>query len=233
MNHCEQYQTIIESYLEGELKESDQILLDEHIQHCAACRDEFQKAQTLALIIGESFQPGRSEESAADSVLNSIAQRPATDKSHSFLTFGKIAATLIMAAGLLLSFHAGRTSAQWQPNNLTQAPYTIQNLRGTVLVRHSNSEIWQSLKAESAVYIDDQFLSTPGAQVTFAADENSFIDLKENSMLELHITPDQTNLHLIRGTLDADLGSPHGPFFVTTPHGQAEALGTEFTIKVN
>ncbi len=233
MNNCEKYKLFIESYIEGELNDSDRIQLDEHIQNCNACRNEFQKAQTMASLLNESFHPERSADLAADSVMASISELPIQKDRRPFLTLGKIAAGFILITGLFLSYQAGQTSMLWKPDNLTQAAYTIDELAGTVLVKHSNSDIWQPLTADSTIYTGDQFLSTPGATVRFGVAENSHIKLEENSMLVLNNTPDKTNLLLIHGTLDADLASPHGPFFVTTPHGQAEALGTEFTVKVD
>jgi hypothetical protein len=42
----------------------------------------------------------------------------------------------------------------------------------------------------------------------------------------------KTQFHLEHGKLAAALESPHPPFFVSTPHGRVEALGTEFTVNV-
>ncbi len=234
MNTCEQYKNFIALYLEGELSDTQQAQLQQHTQICSACRGEYETAKSLAMIINDSFLPQQSDGQAAEAVLTAIKQTPARQKQSSrHWAMSKIAAGIMIAAALLIGFYAGRTSNQWQPDNLIQASYTIQHVEGTVLVKRSNSHVWQPLTIDSAIYSDDQFLSSPGSRVLFAIDEQSHIELKENSMLVLEITPDKTNLHLVHGTLDADLTSPHGPFFVTTPHGRAEALGTEFTVKVD
>jgi hypothetical protein len=149
------------------------------------------------------------------------------------LILKRVAAGLLIAAAVSLSFYAGRSTNISSTDHLTQSCYLIKGLQGTVLVKHSNSQTWYPLTMETAVYVNDQFLSSPDGRVIFAVDEQSSIELKENSMLILDITADKTNLHLVHGTLDADLASPHGPFFVTTPHGRAEALGTEFTVNVD
>ena len=234
MKKCETYQIIIESYIEGELTSADKTRLEEHVKDCPNCRKEYAEAQTLALVLNESFQPETSGEQVADSVMASISELPIHEKGQQpFLTFWKIAAGFMIAAGLCMSFYAGRSTTAWKSTHLTQTPYTISNLHGTVLVKHANSEIWQPLTSDSVIYTDDNFLSAPNSRVCFTLGDKSLIELKENSMLVLDITPDITNLHLVHGTLDADLVSPHGPFFVTTPHGRAEALGTEFTVQVD
>ena len=234
MNNCEKYQLMIESYIEGELTEADKVTLEEHVKDCPACRTEYAEAQTLAIVLDESFQPRETDGQVADSIVTSISNSPVPNKRpHRYPVFAKIAAGLIIAAGLFLSFQAGRISNQFKTYDLTKAPYSIQTLEGTVLVKHANSQTWQPLTADSTIYVDDQFMSSPNSQVKFAIDKQSYIELKENSMLVLEISPDKTNLHLTHGELDADLASPHGPFFVTTPHGRAEALGTKFTVKVD
>jgi ferric-dicitrate binding protein FerR (iron transport regulator) len=43
---------------------------------------------------------------------------------------------------------------------------------------------------------------------------------------------DNTEFSLEHGECTASLQSPHVPFFVRTPHGRVEALGTEFTVTV-
>jgi ferric-dicitrate binding protein FerR (iron transport regulator) len=52
-------------------------------------------------------------------------------------------------------------------------------------------------------------------------------------MLVLELFNGETQFFLEHGECTASLNSPHhGPFFISTPHGQVEALGTEFTVTV-
>jgi ferric-dicitrate binding protein FerR (iron transport regulator) len=62
--------------------------------------------------------------------------------------------------------------------------------------------------------------------------KDSTLELNQNSMLVLKSYNGGTKFHLEHGKLAAALKSPHPPFFVSTPHGQVEALGTEFTVNV-
>jgi ferric-dicitrate binding protein FerR (iron transport regulator) len=101
-----------------------------------------------------------------------------------------------------------------------------------VLVRHPGAKTWLPLATDSVMYVGDELVSAPNAKATFVVGENSTITLSENSMLVLKTVGETTELYLASGCLDAALESPHGPFFVTTPHGRAEALGTEFTVHV-
>ncbi|HUT46836.1 MAG TPA: FecR domain-containing protein [Sedimentisphaerales bacterium] len=50
--------------------------------------------------------------------------------------------------------------------------------------------------------------------------------------LVLKLYNDETQFFLEHGECTASLESPHGPFFISTPNGRVEALGTEFTVTV-
>ena len=51
-------------------------------------------------------------------------------------------------------------------------------------------------------------------------------------MLVLKSYNGQTQFFLQHGECTAALESPHGRFFIETPHVRVEALGTEFTVTV-
>jgi len=144
----------------------------------------------------------------------------------------KAAAGFLLIAAVGLGFLGGRYLPAAATIDAVQTTYQIQAIEGTVLVCHPGQTRWQPLAKDSAIYVGDEILSTPQANVTFAVDDQSTITLSENSMLVLNAVGATTELHLAHGSLDAALESPHGLFFVTTPHGRAEALGTEFTVNV-
>lgn len=238
MNTCKTCQTLIEHYIEGCLDTTAREQLNEHIKDCPACRDEFARAESIEVILKESLNPEQSHQPAIDAVMTSIAQihEHKTESVHSGNFYmgmlAKVAAGFLLIAAVGLGFLGGRYLPAAASIDAVQTAYQIQAIEGTVLVRHPGTTIWQPLTQNSAIYVGDEFLSTPQANVTFVVDDQSTITLSENSMLVLNTVGETTELHLAHGSLDAALESPHGLFFVTTPHGRAEALGTEFTVNV-
>ena len=113
-----------------------------------------------------------------------------------------------------------------------QVPISIGKTEGIVLVRHEGSDVWQILDADSNIYLGDTFHSTAKSACVLRLDAKSTLELNQNSMLVLKEYNGKKEFHLEQGELAADLGSPHGPFFISTPHGRVEALGTEFTVAV-
>jgi ferric-dicitrate binding protein FerR (iron transport regulator) len=84
----------------------------------------------------------------------------------------------------------------------------------------------------SDIYRGDTFHSAPKSALVLEVGNKSTLELNQNSMLVLRLHNGGTRFHLEHGKLAAALQSPHPPFFVSTPHGQVEALGTEFTVNV-
>jgi hypothetical protein len=232
---CKQVQPIFDAMIDGSVTEQQRKQLESHIQTCPECRQNFQTHCTMEMVVGECFTlPGPSDE-MTHSILNRIAnQKPAAASAPRWAmgTFAKIAAGILLVAALGLGFVTGRYPSVASSIDAVPTGYQVQSVEGTVLVRHPGATTWLPLATDSVMVVGDELVSAPKAKATFAVGDNSTITLSENSMLVLKTVGETTELYLASGCLDAALESPHGPFFVTTPHGRAEALGTEFTVHV-
>jgi ferric-dicitrate binding protein FerR (iron transport regulator) len=143
-----------------------------------------------------------------------------------------IAAGVLLAVGLFLGFALGRAGKPARTPLTAQVPISVGKIEGTVLVRHEASDVWQALKSGSNVHLGDTFHSTARSACRLEFKNKSTIDLNQNSMLVLKLYNGETQFFLEHGECTASLESPHGRFFISTPHGRVEALGTEFTVKV-
>jgi ferric-dicitrate binding protein FerR (iron transport regulator) len=232
---CKQFQPIFDAIIDGSLTAQQKRQLESHIETCADCRQAYQTHCTMETVIGECFTlPGPSDE-ITQSIRNRIANtKPAASPAPIWArgTFTKIAAGILLLAALGLGFAAGRYPSVASSIDAAPTAYSVQSVQGTVLVRHLGAKTWLPLATDSTMFVGDELVSAPNAKATFVVGENSTITLSENSMLVLKTVGETTELYLASGCLDAALESPHGPFFVTTPHGRAEALGTEFTVHV-
>lgn len=143
-----------------------------------------------------------------------------------------IAAGILLAVGLFLGFTIGRAGKSvWTPLT-AQVPISAGKIEGTVLVRHEGSDVWQILGVDSNIYIGDTFHSTAKSACALKLSGKSTLELNQNSMLVLKLYNGETQFFLEHGECTASLESPHGRFFISTPHGRVEALGTEFTVTV-
>jgi len=145
-----------------------------------------------------------------------------------------VAAGVLLAVGLLSGFGLGRLSGPGQTVSAvtTQVSIRASDVQGMVLVRHEGSGLWQALEAGSSIHLGDTFHAAANSACILKLDDESTLELNQNSMLVLKSYNGETQFYLEHGELTAALESPHPPFFISTPHGRVEALGTEFTVTV-
>jgi len=232
---CEKYTDLIEKYLSADIEETELDELKDHIKKCESCRKKYKQLSSLEEIVKESFSSATTAKQASESILSKL---PETKRgSSTVLLFSKqtaVAASIFLAVGLLAGFGLASLNADKQIAVPTAAkvPMKVARLNGTVLVKHQNSDLWYQLMPGSGIYLGDTFHSTAKSAFILELEDKSTLELNQNSMLVLKLYNGGTQFHLEHGKLAAALESPHPPFFVSTPHGRVEALGTEFTVNV-
>jgi hypothetical protein len=243
MNDCHLFRDLIDEYLDGTLGDARRQELEAHARTCRACAGQLRGSRLMQEVIADAFVPGTGAEEAREGLLAQLADRRLrADARPGRLLVGArlaVAASIMLAVGLSLGFALGRSgSARPAPAQLPP-PVRMQvaDLAGTVLVRHDGAEVWHTLTSETAIYVGDTFHAAAGASLTLQAADMSTVRIEQNSMLLLksyhdETQPGETQFYLEHGQCKADLKSPHGPFFISTPHGRVEALGTAFTVKV-
>jgi hypothetical protein len=190
-------------------------------------------------VVKEALSAQTSAEQAGASLINRLSvesdARQCPARFSTVLFTGRrtaIAASVMLAVGLLLGFVMGRVDIPARGSLKVQVPISVGKIKGTVLVRHEGADVWQVLDTGSNIYLGDTFHSMAKSACSLGLDSESTLELNQNSMLVLKLYNGETQFFLERGECTASLESPHGPFFIDTPHGRVEALGTEFTVKV-
>jgi hypothetical protein len=238
MKDCVRYKSLIEKHLDGMISKDELSELHKHIQLCLSCRTEFERNTFIEDAVKQAFSSNTSPEQAGMSLVSRLStepdRMPLTHRSIVLLSGmrGVIAAGILLTVGVLLGFALDRNS---EPSTLplrAEVPIDVNNIEGTVLVKHEGSDVWHALEAGSTVYLGDTFHSAVKSACVLKLGPKSTLGLKQNSMLVLESYNGETHFRLEHGELDAALESPHPPFFISTPHGRVEALGTEFTVTV-
>ncbi len=235
MTECRKYEALIEKYLDGELADTGLAELRAHVEQCEGCREQYERMRETSRMVKAALSSPNTAGEASKAVLSRIgvarfvpAGRPVFGK------YSPIAAGVLLAMGLVLGFNWGRRTATEQPKvvGAAKVPIRVAGLEGTVIVRHQGSDVWQEVAPESDVYLGDTFHCAAKSGCVLELQDKSTLELNQNSMLVLELCNGGTELVLEHGQLAADLQSAHGPFFISTPHGRVEALGTEFTVTV-
>jgi len=239
MKTCDKYKNLIEKYIEGTISEGQLAELKNHAEKCDSCRAQFERCILLQDVVKEALSSQTSAEQAGASIVARLSEepnlRPAHARFSTILYSGKraaIAAGILLAIGLLLGFVTGRAGKPARTPLTAQVPISVGKVDGTVLVKHEGSNVWQTMESGSYVHLGDTFHSSAKSVCRLEFEDESTIDLNQNSMLVLKSFNGQTQFFLEHGECTAALESPHGPFFIDTPHGRVEALGTEFTVTV-
>jgi hypothetical protein len=232
---CEKYTDLIEKYLSADIEETELDELKDHVVQCTSCGKKFEDIGRLEKIVKKSFSSATTAERASESILSKLpATRVATAPIVLFSKQMAVAASIFLALGLLSGFVLGKFNADKLTEVPTAAkvPIKVTRLEGTVLVKHNNSELWHSMQSDSDIYLGDTFHSAAKSALVLELENQSTLELNQNSMLVLKLYNGETQFNLEHGKLAAVLESPHPPFFISTPHGRVEALGTEFTVNV-
>lgn len=239
MMTCEKYNKLIEKFIEGTISDGQLAELKTHTETCESCRDQFEHCVLLQDVVKHAFSSQTSAEQAGAALVARLSEEPnlrlRPARFGTVLFVGKraaIAAGVLLAVGLFLGFVLGRAGKSSRVPLTAQVPISIGKMDGTVLVRHEGSDVWQALKSGSNVHLGDTFHSAARSACRLEFEDKSTIDIEQNSMLVLKLYNGETQFFLEHGECTASLQSPHGPFFISTPHGRVEALGTEFTVTV-
>ncbi|MBC8468138.1 MAG: FecR domain-containing protein [Planctomycetes bacterium] len=233
--NCEKYTELIEKYLIADIEEAELDRLKDHIRQCESCGKKFEEIGRLEEFVKSSFSSATTAKQASESIMSKLPETRAA--SAPVILFSKqmaVAASIFLAVGLLSGFVLGKFNADKRTEVPTAAkvPMKVARLEGTVLVKHRDSELWHPMQPDSDIYLGDKFHSAPKSALVLELENQSTLELNQNSILVLKLYNGETQFYLEYGKLAAALESPHPPFFVSTPHGRVEALGTEFTVNV-
>ncbi|MHC4119367.1 MAG: FecR domain-containing protein [Planctomycetota bacterium] len=239
--NCDKYKSAVEEYLDGTISKQMRAELENHTQTCESCRSEFNRCVLVQDVIKDALSSDTPAERAAASLLARLSAGPSRSvvrqAGGAVFSWGRqaaVAAGIILGVGLFLGFVLGRAGTVTPADAplTAKVPISVTDIEGAVLVKHAGSDLWYGLTPESKVRLGDTFHCTAKSTCVLELDPNSTLELNQNSMLVLESFNGRTEFNLEHGELTADLESPHGPFFISTPHGRVEALGTEFTVKV-
>ncbi|UCG58932.1 MAG: FecR domain-containing protein [Phycisphaerales bacterium] len=231
---CEKYKDLIEKRLDGTINDEQSAALKNHTEQCQLCRKELARCAQIQEIVKQAFSSQTSAEQASRTILSQIT--PRTIKPVQLPLFGRrmaVAASILLAIGLLLGFGLARvTTARRTTATTAKVPMKVTQIEGTVLVKHQGADVWRIMQSHSDIHLGDTFHSTANSGFVLELEDESTIEVNQNSMLVLRSYNGETQFFLEHGECTAALESRHGPFFIYTPNGRAEALGTEFTVTV-
>ena len=230
--NCNEYKELIDEHIEGclEKEQLEQVRL--HCNECQECKREFMFASNLGSVLKHSLVTELSVEQAEGNVVDGLDATAVAGRAGVIFRVNKWVAA---AACMLIGFGLAQLAGLYKTHGVVgvKVPIKAENIVGEVLVRHGEVQTWQSLKADDDVYLSDTVLTAGKSGVVLAFDDGSIMKLEENTAITLNEFNGKIDFYLTDGKVHSDLRSPHAPFFISTPQGRVEALGTDFVVSVD
>jgi hypothetical protein len=231
--NCQSYQIILDAYIDGTVTQQQIQQLEAHIQSCESCRGEYETHRKMKVVLGECFTLSEPSNNKIQSVLTCISTEDFaanTTPASTFRWLGyAVAAGIFLAIGVLIGSWDKMQSVFVQSKPLA---ISISNLHGDILIKHPWETSWKTLASNEPIYKGDAFLSLNQSKVRLTLGPDKYVELDQNSSLNLMQYNGQTEFGIAYGTVKSSLDGPHEPFFISTPQGRLQALGTEFIVKV-
>ena len=225
---CKNYTTTFRQYMEGLLQEQDLQDFQEHIKGCPGCKKAYNEFSHMQEILTDAMNtPNQSREKFSEAIANTDVQVLKPRQSFPIFKYGAVAA-VFLAIGIFIS----NLRPEYPAVDQKPLAMKISQLQGEVLVKHTWEERWKKLTAEESLYKGDAFLALHEGALVLSLNQENIVALNENSSLNIVEYNGQTEFEIPYGTVKATLNGPHEPFFISTPQGRFEALGTEFIVRV-
>ena len=228
--NCIDCRHLLNQMLYGEITASQRQELKLHCQGCEDCARELERLESLAEVVQQSLVP--TSTSAPSRCWGDSSEFSPPVRWN--LIWGRMAALVLVLVALGVAYQCGRRASV--PVRTAAVALDVSQLFGQVLVRHEGQDCWYPVTEETRFYVGDTLHTINEARVVLglkALDELSTLTLNANSTVTIASYGQTCDWFLSAGSTAVNLESPHGPFFVRTPHGRVEALGTEFTVEVD
>ena len=209
IRNCADFQTLIPSYLSGELSPARALLFEDHTQECIPCRKALKVARTGGV---------------------ATAVRAARPKAKQFASWQatpawrwSIAAALILCVGVTALVFVNRFTGG------TAVAATINTADGAVyLVSETDS---QPLAAGAQLKKGERLRTAKDSAAVVKLADNSLVEMRERS--EIYVTENSggTTIHLERGNVIVQAAKQRERhLYVATPESLVSVTGTIFSV---
>ncbi|HEX5709189.1 MAG TPA: FecR domain-containing protein [Pyrinomonadaceae bacterium] len=207
---CADYQSLIPSYLRGELSPARALLLEDHSHECIPCRKALKAART-----------GAPQVAARAAQVN---LRPTKLTSHAPVWRWSIAAGLLLCFGLAAFFFVERLDL----SGSTLAA-TVENTDG-YLYRVSETES-SALRAGEQIQKGERVRTSKGSNAVLRLADGSLVEMRERSEMSVTENMKGVTVKLERGDVAVEAAKQRERhLYVATPDSLVSVTGTIFFV---
>ncbi|MBI5095041.1 MAG: FecR domain-containing protein [Candidatus Hydrogenedentes bacterium] len=239
MASCTQIEGLLQAYIDGELGQSDRIILDRHVNECPVCAALFTRHQRASAIMFEVFAEDRLFRDLSPAVLENLPemQMPKQDMEGinwrvkhpanwsspitRFVPVG-VLAVLVVLFFIIREHWPAPLPSESVIGMITHVGGSPTKLSGAA----ARSE---ECALEGFVNRGDRYITGKESTLILSMLGPTQLKLSENSHLKVET---DRRLSLEEGELWLDIGGEANPFKVLTPNGEVTVFGTSFDVRV-
>lgn len=242
MASCTQVERMFQAHIDGELGQSDRVILEQHMADCPACAALLRKHQRACAHLCEAFVDHRLTHSLVESVLDHVPEMEPVDQldmeavnwrlKHPVGRWQRAARLMPAVAGIVLLILALTLMSQWPtpPGAGSNVVGVVTHCSGVVKSSTYDGVTRQAVAVKDFVERGERFETGSGDALMLALAGPTQLKLNENTRIKLF---DERKLSVETGEIWLDVGRDGRLFRVTTPMGVITVFGTAFEVAVD
>jgi len=244
---CQQIESLIQAYIDGELSTAERVVLERHTDGCAACAGRVEEQRASAALLFESLGAARLNDDLSGSIM---AHLPEMDVSTTAMTvrarevnyrvknkrsrtarLSRLSRWVPVFVPIVLGVVAVTLFLAW-PDNVTMPANTVGMVTfedGRVLSSEGATAARDRVHLEDTVIRDTWFETENDAKLVLSLTDRSTVKVAADTLMRVH---NGRRIDLSRGRIWLEVGKADRYFRVGTPSGDITVFGTIFDVEV-
>jgi len=237
---CTQIENLLQAYIDGELGQSDRVILEQHVADCRACAALLRRHQRTCANLFEVFSEDRLARSLVSSVFEHLPEmeRDRMDvrainwrAKHPVNRWHMVARFLPTAVGVILVILALAIVSQWPASPAVDSTVigVVTHCSGAVKCSTYDSAVRQAVAVKDFVRCGQRYETDSGQTLMLTLAGPTQLKLNEDTRVKLY---DDRKISVETGEIWLDVSSDGRLFRVNTPTGGITVFGTAFEIEI-
>jgi len=236
---CTRIENSLQAYVDGELGDSDRVILEQHVAECHTCFESLRRQQRANALVFEAYAFDRLRTSLRAHVLENLPEMDALPediesvnwrakhpgswfaRSSQFVPVAALAVLVVLA--VVLRYYWPTTASQ--PENIGLVSYA----RGVVQRTADAAMIRRAVTLNDYVQCNDHFETDSSASMMLSLTGPTHLKATTGTSFKV---VDARRIQLEEGTIWVEVGHDGSLFKVTTPDGVITVFGTIFSVRV-
>ena len=242
MASCTVIESLMQGYVDDELKASEKVILEEHVVDCAGCKRALREHQSCTALLFEVYGDQKLANDLVPSVMAHLPSRDEMDfptvdvegvnwrAKHPTRTRERLNRLIPLAAAALLLVLAGVIREYW-PSQVAprETVGVVLQIDGAAERVAADDDFRNAATVKTGVRSGDRFETTAGSRLLIGLAGQSRVMLNSNSRVLLD---DARNIRVEQGEAYFDVAKGDRLFKVLTPQGDVTVFGTAFDVRV-